>query len=35
MIIDFRAVPDDETIKTDVCIDGAGTAGITPAKELA
>jgi choline dehydrogenase-like flavoprotein len=34
MIIDSRTVPDDETIKTDVCIVGAGTAGITLAKEF-
>jgi choline dehydrogenase-like flavoprotein len=34
MIIDSRTVPDGETIKTDVCIVGAGTAGITLAKEF-
>jgi choline dehydrogenase-like flavoprotein len=34
MIIDSRTIPDDEIIKTDVCIVGAGTAGITLAKEF-
>lgn len=34
MIIDSRTVPDDESIKTDVCIVGAGTAGIALAKEF-
>ena len=34
MIIDSRNLPDDETIETDVCIVGAGTAGITLAKEF-
>jgi choline dehydrogenase-like flavoprotein len=34
MIIDSRTLPDDETINTDVCIVGAGTAGITLAREF-
>jgi len=34
MIIDARTLSDNETIETDVCIVGAGTAGITLAKEF-
>ncbi|MHC4103440.1 MAG: GMC oxidoreductase [Planctomycetota bacterium] len=34
MIIDARKLPEDETIKSDVCIVGGGTAGITLAKEF-
>jgi len=34
MIIDARTVSENETIKTDVCVVGAGTAGITLAKEF-
>jgi choline dehydrogenase-like flavoprotein len=34
MIIDARTLPNEETIDTDVCIVGAGTAGITLAKEF-
>jgi len=34
MIIDARSVPTDETIETDVCIVGAGVAGITLAREF-
>ena len=34
MIIDSRSLPNNETIKTDICIVGAGTAGIILAKEL-
>src|SRR4030042_354894 len=34
MIIDARSLPDREEINTDVCIVGAGTAGITLAKEF-
>jgi choline dehydrogenase-like flavoprotein len=34
MIVDARAVPDDAVIECDVCIVGAGAAGITIAREL-
>jgi choline dehydrogenase-like flavoprotein len=34
MLIDSRSLPADETIETDVCIVGAGTAGITLAHEF-
>ncbi len=34
MIIDARSLPENESIVTDVCIVGAGTAGITLAREL-
>lgn len=34
MIVDARSVPEDETIETDVCIVGAGVAGITLAREF-
>ncbi len=34
MIVDARSVPEGETIKTDVCIVGAGIAGITVAREF-
>ena len=34
MIIDSRTLPKDETIDTDVCIVGSGTAGVTLAKEF-
>ena len=34
MIIDSRSLPANETIETDVCIIGAGTAGITLAREF-
>ena len=34
MIIDARTLPDNETIETDVCIIGAGTAGMTVAREF-
>jgi len=34
MIIDARTVPENETIRTDVCIVGAGIAGITLAREF-
>ena len=33
-MIDARSIPRDETIETDVCIVGAGTAGIILAREL-
>ncbi len=35
MIIDGRSLPKDHTLQTDVCIVGAGVAGITVARELA
>ncbi|MCG2721645.1 MAG: GMC family oxidoreductase [Thermodesulfovibrionales bacterium] len=34
MIIDARSLPDNETIETDICIVGAGTAGIILAREF-
>ena len=34
MLIDARSVPENETIETDVCIAGAGIAGITLAREF-
>lgn len=34
MIVDARSLPEHETIETDVCIVGAGVAGITLAREL-
>jgi choline dehydrogenase-like flavoprotein len=34
MIVDSRSLPNNKTLETDVCIIGAGTAGITMAKEL-
>jgi choline dehydrogenase-like flavoprotein len=34
MIVDARSVPEDEIIETDVCIVGAGVAGITLAREF-
>jgi hypothetical protein len=34
MIIDTRSLPQNETIETDVCIVGAGAAGITLAREF-
>ena len=34
MIVDARSLPGNETIETDVCIVGAGVAGITLANEL-
>jgi len=34
MIFDARSLPENETIETDVCIVGAGTAGITLAREF-
>lgn len=34
MIIDARSIPKNKTIETDVCIVGAGTAGMTLAKEF-
>jgi choline dehydrogenase-like flavoprotein len=34
MIIDARTLSENETVKTDVCIVGAGTAGITLAREF-
>jgi choline dehydrogenase-like flavoprotein len=34
MIVDARSVPEDETIETDVCIVGAGIAGMTLAREF-
>jgi choline dehydrogenase-like flavoprotein len=35
MIIDARSLANDHTINTDICIVGAGVAGITLARELA
>lgn len=35
MIVDARSVPENDTIETDVCIVGAGVAGITLAREFA
>lgn len=34
MIIDARSLPEGETLAADICIVGAGTAGITLAREL-
>jgi choline dehydrogenase-like flavoprotein len=34
MIVDARSLPENKVIETDVCIVGAGTAGITMAREL-
>ena len=34
MIIDAHSVPEDEEIETDICIVGAGTGGLTLAREL-
>ena len=34
MIADARAVSQDETVETDVCIVGAGVAGLTLAHEF-
>ena len=34
MTVDARSLPNNETIETDVCIIGAGTPGITMAREL-
>jgi choline dehydrogenase-like flavoprotein len=35
MFIDARTIPNDETLTTDICIIGAGAAGITLAREFA
>ncbi|MDB9319346.1 GMC oxidoreductase [Nodularia spumigena] len=35
MLIDARIIPQDETLETEVCIAGAGPAGLTLARELA
>jgi choline dehydrogenase-like flavoprotein len=35
MLIDARTIPTDDTVEADVCIIGAGAAGITLARELA
>lgn len=34
MIIDARSLPENETLAADICIVGAGTAGVTLAREL-
>ena len=34
MFIDARGIPQDQEIETDLCIVGAGAAGITLAREL-
>jgi choline dehydrogenase-like flavoprotein len=34
MIVDARSVPQNQVVETDICIVGAGTAGITLAREL-
>ncbi len=34
MIVDARSIPENTTIETDLCIVGAGTAGITLAREF-
>ena len=34
MFIDLRAIPDGTDINTEICIVGAGAAGITLAREL-
>src|SRR5262245_11063322 len=34
MFIDARTIPNDETLETDICIIGAGAAGITLAREF-
>ena len=34
MLIDGRTMPDDYTLETDICIIGAGAAGITMAREF-
>jgi choline dehydrogenase-like flavoprotein len=34
MIVDARSVPENETVETDVCVVGAGIAGITIAREF-
>ncbi len=35
MLIDIRQLPDGSRIESDVCIVGAGAAGITLARDLA
>ena len=35
MFVDARTIPEDHVLGTDVCIIGAGAAGITLARELA
>jgi cation diffusion facilitator CzcD-associated flavoprotein CzcO len=34
MFVDARSVPDGSVVETEVCIIGAGAAGITIAREL-
>lgn len=34
MLLDIRSLPDGETVQTDICIVGAGAAGIAIAREL-
>ena len=34
MLIDARTLPADETVETEVCIIGAGPAGVSLAREL-
>ena len=35
MFIDARTLPEETTIEADICIVGAGAAGITTARDLA